>query len=70
MKMNNLFVLLTLAEMILLMYIFETHYTVCVHMCTLLYKCVVTKTCLLGPLLAAVIGVCIVFVTGTLHGLC
>lgn len=39
----------------------------CVHMCML--KCVVTGTCLLGPLLAAVIGVCIVYITGTSHDL-
>ena len=32
MKMNKLFILLTLTEVMLLMYIFETHYTVsCAH---------------------------------------
>jgi hypothetical protein len=41
---------------------------VCTCAC-LLHKGVVTETCLLGSLLAAVIVVCIVYVTGTSHGL-
>ena len=36
MKMNKLFVLLTLTELMLLMYIFETHYT---ESCAHVYAC-------------------------------
>lgn len=68
-KLNKLFILLTLTEVMLLMFIFETHYTVmCAHLDACYINVWFLRPSSRPPLLAAVIGVCIVYGTGTSHG--